>query len=252
MKTVPNRILILSGYTPHISDLGELTRNNHAAYAGYHGYGYRCHYSHFNLSRAPRWSKIQFAYWALREADDTGKRLWDYVFWVDTDVVFTNFQLKLESFIERLSAAEHLLVGEDTWGLNAGMWILRNTLWSEQFLMAVWKSDPGPDIEKGVQPPVWIEQPRYLCEQSTIWHWLNLQNETKRIRFIPYYEFGGYLAEFDNDILSPPDQAMKPPTPNAPLARRHWQKGDFALHLARVPAERRLRLVEEFICYQLS
>jgi hypothetical protein len=61
---------------------------------------------------------------------------------------------------------------------------------------------------------------------------------------VPYFSLGGYLAEFDQDSYTPRDQAMLPPTSNAPLVRQSWKPGDFSLHLAGVPGGRKPELLK--------
>jgi hypothetical protein len=65
-----------------------------------------------------------------------------------------------------------------------------------------------PFTESGVKPPVWIEQPRYLVEQSTLWHLLHLRNQVHRIQLVSYFGLGGYLAKFDQGSYTPRDQAI--------------------------------------------
>ncbi len=236
-------ILIVSGYTKELAESGDIARANHQAYANQHGYRYQCVREGFNPFKHPSWSKVIFLYEAMSVRDFQGKRPWEWIFWIDADAIITNQSVELESFLQGLPPQCEMVIGEDTWGINAGLWFLRNGPWCQQLLIDLWRADPLPFIESGVKPPIWIEQPRYLVEQSTLWHLLQLRQEDHRLQLVPYFRLGGYLAEFDKDSYTPRDQGMLPPTCNSPLVRQSWKPGDFCLHLAGVPGERKAGLL---------
>lgn len=242
MDINPAKLLVLSGYTPNLSAFADLAAQNHREYCALRGYQYRCRQSGHYEGRHPTWSKILFMLGALAESDDQGEKAWQWVFWIDPDAIFTNFTISLESCLTDLAPGQDMVLGEDVWGVNAGLWFVKNTAWSNECLSAVWQADPLPFLMSGLKPPVWIEQARYMSEQTTLWHLLALRNELARVKLLPYYELGGYLAEYDTDANTPRDQAYNPPTANTPLQRQSWQKGDFSLHLAGVPNEQRIRI----------
>lgn len=247
MTPNPGNLLVLSGYTADISTFAELARRNHEQYCARHGYHYQCVTSEFFPYRAPSWSKVLFILRALAERDAGGRPRWDWVFWMDIDAIFTNPARKLEPFLADLEPEQDMVLGEDAWGINTGLWFTRNTEWSNQCLSWVWHADPLPFLQFGLKPPVWIEQERYMSEQTTLWHWLAIRQQTPRVKLLPYYELGGYLAEYDNESCNPRNQAFNPPTPSTPIARRSWKEGDFCLHLAGVPNEKRVTIFKGFL-----
>lgn len=238
----PAKLLVVSGYTPDLSSFAEMASENHREYCASRGYRYRCHHSGFYGGRSPSWSKVLFLLMALSEKDEQGRNAWHWVFWIDIDAIFTNFTIPLESRLAGLAPRQEMVLGEDGWGINTGLWFVKNTSWSHECLTATWHGDPLPFLFSGLKPPVWIEQDRYMAEQTTLWHHLALRDEIARIKLVPYYELGGYLEEYDNDANIPRDQAFRPPTVNAPLPRQSWRRGDFALHLAGVSNEQRARV----------
>jgi galactosyl transferase GMA12/MNN10 family len=245
----PSKVLVLSGYTENIASFADLARKNHEDYCARHGYAYQCPTAGFHRYRAPSWSKMLFILKALADKD-TGASFsprWDWVFWMDIDAIFTNPAHTLEAFISGLAPTQDMLLGEDIWGINTGLWFTKNTQWSYNCLVSVWHSDPLPFLESGLEPPVWIDQARYMAEQTTLWHWLALNRQMAKVKLLPYYELGGYLAEFDTDDKTPRDQAFNPPTAASPIPRKSWKEGDFCLHLAGVPNEERVRIFTKFL-----
>lgn len=237
-----SKLLVLSGYTPNIESFAGMVVRNHQEYCASRGYQYRCLTSGFFEGRAPSWSKLLFILKALAEQDEQGRKLWQWVFWMDVDAIFTNFTIPIESLSADLGPEQEMLLGEDSWGVNTGLWLVSNSSWSNECLAAVWAADPWPFLLSGLKPRVWIDQDRYIAEQTTLWHYLVLGNQLSRVKLLPYYELGGYLSEYDSDALTPREQASKPPTENAPIERQAWNQGDFALHLAGVPNDQRIRI----------
>lgn len=247
MAKSSSKLLVLSAYTPNLGALAQLVVKNHSLYCTSKGYQYRCLNSGFCEGRAPSWSKILFILKALAERDAQGKICWDWVFWLDIDALITNPKIELEAFLKEVSPEQHMLLAEDAWGINTGLFFVRNSAWSVDCLTAVWHSDPEPFLRCGLRPPVWIEQARYIAEQTTLWHWLALRGEISKLKIIPYHRLGGYLGQYDTDSYTPRDQAFNPPTAGAPIKRKSWQKGDFCLHLAGVPGEQRVPLLQQVL-----
>ncbi len=119
-------------------DYYELTKPNHADYAARHGYTY--------WPRTGRISGTQFfdpnakkrvwrlgLYWQkIAAMEQALEREYDWVMWVDADVVFTNPNVKIESIIERYGNDKDLIVATDLWlgrhdQINSGVFLVRNS-----------------------------------------------------------------------------------------------------------------------------
>eukprot|EP00522_Entomoneis_paludosa_P016248 CAMPEP_0172440060 /NCGR_PEP_ID=MMETSP1065-20121228/844_1 /TAXON_ID=265537 /ORGANISM="Amphiprora paludosa, Strain CCMP125" /LENGTH=348 /DNA_ID=CAMNT_0013188841 /DNA_START=134 /DNA_END=1180 /DNA_ORIENTATION=- len=119
----------------------ELTWQNKMDYARKHGYNLYDGSELIDTSRPPAWSKI------LAVADLMNKDECDWVMWADADTVFMNSGQKIENFLPA-DTSKHLLVGSDNGGgYNSGVFLLRNTEWSRQFLSDWW------DMRSFVRPP---------------------------------------------------------------------------------------------------
>nr|CAD1843897.1 unnamed protein product [Ananas comosus var. bracteatus] len=116
----------------------EAVEGNKRGYAARMGYDYVDARGAVDPRRPPSWSKIL----AVRSLLPS----YDWVFWNDADTVITNPNISLESIL--LSAIGHsdfdaspdLVVTEDFGGINAGVWLVRRSAWSERFLEAWWNA----------------------------------------------------------------------------------------------------------------
>jgi len=60
----------------------------------------------------------------------------DWIFWIDSDIMLANPNIKLETFLPPLINDEiHLIISKDDNGLNAGIFFLRVHTWSLSFMM---------------------------------------------------------------------------------------------------------------------
>jgi len=119
----------------------ELTWQNKMDYARKHGYQMFDGSELIDTSRPPAWSKI-LAVAHLMNQDDC-----DWVMWADADTVFMNSDQKIENFLPA-DPTKHLLVGSDNGGgYNSGVFLLRKSEWSRQFLSDWW------DMRSFVRPP---------------------------------------------------------------------------------------------------
>ncbi|CAL9752680.1 unnamed protein product [Musa acuminata subsp. burmannicoides] len=109
---------------------------NKRAYAEQMGYGYVDARDLVDRSRPPNWSKIL----AVRSQ----LPLYDWVFWNDADTVVTNPNTSLESILQAelehgdFESSPDLVVTEDFNGVNSGLFFVRRSKWSENFLDAWW------------------------------------------------------------------------------------------------------------------
>ena len=80
--------------------------------------------------RPPSWSKILAAKHYLKDHD--------WVMWLDADTIVTNPEIRLESLLPRSTSGPDFVITVDGGGYNAGIWLLRSTAWSYDFLDRWW------------------------------------------------------------------------------------------------------------------
>jgi len=103
-------------------------------YADIHNYEFFFNKKKYDNDRSTYYMKINSLIEAIIYGLKTGEFNW--IFWVDSDVVLTNPNIKLEVFVPDDNDI-HLLFSEDHNGLNAGILILRVHSWTLNFLMRV-------------------------------------------------------------------------------------------------------------------
>ena len=128
------RIGIISGYYPGFRLDSPI---NHKVYADRHGYGYvynftpeRCSGGYFFKVRT-----------ILRYLD-----FFDWIFWIDDDAYFTNFEVKLEQFITPDDGSELVICSSPSTKklftkFSSGQFLLKSTPVSRAFLQEVLITD---------------------------------------------------------------------------------------------------------------
>jgi len=136
--------------------------SNHQLYAERHGYRYRVSREKLDATRPPAWGKIKLMYSCISEEPDV-----QWWLWFDCDTFFMNMSITLDSLLykygarappSRIDAADveldpdfNMLVAEDNAMLNTGVFFLRRSQWSLQYLERVW----GPYDSVWAHHPWW-------------------------------------------------------------------------------------------------
>jgi hypothetical protein len=107
-------------------------RDTKIAYCQKHGYDFKDDDDIVGTDRHPAWYKIQLI---LRYLDS-----YDYVFWVDGDTFIMNPEITLESLIEGHMMGLDIMVVSDFLRINTGVFFVKNTDWSREFLRRIWIS----------------------------------------------------------------------------------------------------------------
>lgn len=136
----------------------ELSVPNHRAYAQRHGYRYVVHTESALPDREAHYSKMYVVYhrflgqephWAHQSTMPAGPPP-DWIFFIDCDAFFTDFSTSLGDLIATHSAAmasqrdmghAQFLVAEDPGGINTGVFLIRKSAWSMEFLERVSSSN---------------------------------------------------------------------------------------------------------------
>lgn len=120
-----------------------IVKSNKKSYAKMWGYDFIDARSSIDWSRPASWSKIP----AIRSHLDK----YDWIFWNDADSLVTNPIIRLESIIQSVirttdagnddcndNNCADLIVTEDVNGVNAGLFFVRRSKWSMEFLDKWW------------------------------------------------------------------------------------------------------------------
>lgn len=162
-------------------------------HAARHGYTRITDESVFVPERDATWSKIPLLQKYLP--------MYDYVMWIDGDVLVTNQDRRIEEFIELLDEDKFLLVGRDFQGLNAGVFVIRNCQRALDFLADAWNR---PELARVL-----------FHEQTAMTDLLTTPKYKGGAQVIPH--------AFIN-IMNAYDYRMDP--------KVHWLPGDFCIHFA--------------------
>ena len=158
-----------------------------------HGYDRITDESVFVPERDATWSKIPLLQKYLP--------MYDYIMWIDGDVLVTNQDRKIEEFINLLPADKFLLIGRDFQGLNAGVFVIRNCPLALDFLADAWNR---PELARVL-----------FHEQTAMTDLLATPKYSGQAQVIPH--------QFIN-IMNAYDYRMDP--------KVHWLPGDFCIHFA--------------------
>jgi len=176
------------------------------AHALKHGYDRITDESVFVPERDATWSKIPLLQKYLPN--------YDYIMWIDGDVLITNQDRRIEEFIDLLAPDKILLIGKDFQGLNAGVFVMRNCQLALDLLADAWKRE---------------ELARVLFhEQTAITDLLATPKYSGKAQVIPH--------RFIN-IMNAYDHRMD--------TRVHWLPGDFCIHFAGIKDPRARLMLQE-------
>ena len=110
----------------------QLTWPNKVAYAKKHGYYLFDESDQLDPSRPPSWSKIRAVQRLLEEENCA------WVFWMDADTVVMNSDRRVEEILPADTSKDLVITAVRVSGYNAGLWMVRNTPWTRQFLQQWW------------------------------------------------------------------------------------------------------------------
>jgi len=129
--TTGSPICVVMAYNENYKKLGEYTSSVNQDYCRFRGYNFRLYTEGFDESRPASWSKLLFVKDALKN--------YEFVFWIDTDAVFTNKSLSIERFIQK---GGNIFVGREPYKFHFGIFLIRNSEWSFWLLDKIWSIYP--------------------------------------------------------------------------------------------------------------
>jgi hypothetical protein len=174
----------------------------------------RYHYSFFfnKQKEYDGFDKIR----AIKKTFERGD--FDIIWSLDCDTLITNHTIRIDDFIEDKF---DFYICEDYNGINAGSFIVKNTIegnWFMNWLMPM-KGDVG-----------------IYCEQDAIKHYMRLLPEERdvEIKVLPHPSINSYL--YQNYLEIPPQTHEE----------GQWQPNDFLLHLPGLSMDKRLAILNEY------
>lgn len=126
----------------------------------------------------PSWSKVKVLRKYLTD--------YEYVLWVDIDVLFVTHRQKLEWIASRHPNAS-LIIAKDLNGINCGVMLWRRSSWSFDFLDRLWHF-------KGNRGHVWQEQYAMMELLRE-----NANDDAKNVAIIPQRELNAYTYNAQED-----------------------------------------------------
>lgn len=201
--------------------LMERVVKNREAYCKKHGYTLLHGNEMIDPDRPVAWTKLTAAEYHLSHT-------FDYVMYMDMDIVIMNMERKIEELIASSNGGD-LIVTEDWSGLNSGVWIANNTPWTRKFLRLAFdqKQLDVPYGANGGKHPFEYEQRAF--------HYL-MDTEVWRNRGLPRYK-SEEVVENRKHVKILPQCAMNSFSMH-PLEYRgsrevsHYVPGDFLIHFA--------------------
>jgi hypothetical protein len=156
-------------------------------YCNRHGYDLIIREDCYDTTRPPAWSKVKL----IQKYLDSEK--YKYIVWIDADTLIMNPEIRLEGFIEQFMGNNDMLLGYDRDRFNTGVWFIRVSEWSRQFLQDVYEQEQF--IHNGYWEQAAVID---LFEKN----WLNAKNHITAVwhtAFNSYYynyEWGHFLIHF--------------------------------------------------------
>lgn len=195
-------------------------------YCELHGYDLHIDYQEkFSNGKPAQWQKIR----AARELLGTGK--YDWVFYLDTDCLIMNPNIKLESFIEddecSFIVPKHSILAIDTpiseGNIISSQFFVKNDEYGMGILDEIWLGEDNNQIDKfdyeGRQIRILINSGKYSERIKLI--------EEKRLNRFWYVNnpFMYFAHEGINDNV--------------------WKEGDFIVHVTTYPIEERIKILSD-------
>jgi hypothetical protein len=177
-------------------------------YCSYHNYKCVLEDKVLDDSRASAWSKILLLQREMKNNED-----YDYIIWIDDDILITDKNKKFEEFIEKYDC--DIFVSADahpSYPMNTGIIVCKNKNETLKYLEHIWELCEKYPHSKNAG----------LWEQDI----MTIDYETNKfVKIIPY----GIIQTFQR-------------TQNL-----DWKEGDFSAHFTGMPIETRIKMRNEVI-----
>lgn len=199
------RVCIQVLYTSDWTDISKITVPNVVNYCRKHGYMW-------NVQAV---SKPYSGYDKISYAKEIFEKDYADVVWcLDCDALITNYNYRLEHFIDN----EHsVFICRDYNGVNAGSFIVRKSDFTNTFFDYLLCCKGEPDMH---------------CEQDAIVKHMKEFPANNQIKILPHPSINSYLYE------------NYPEIPLQSHENGQWESGDFLLHLPGMSNEKRIEILK--------
>ncbi len=191
-----------------------LCTQSQESYAFRHGYKYITDESVYDPKRPFAWSKIPLIQKYLPH--------YDFIVWMDADVLIMNPEIRLETFIDMMKPDAFMFLAHDLNNLNTGVFVIRNCSLAHDFLADVWNKTEYLNH-------IWWEQ------AAVIDLWKNSRKYKPYIDVLEYHHINimnAFCPEIDHN--------------------KHWLPGDFCIHFAGIRIKSRLSEIQKKYVSQIS
>lgn len=223
---------------------------NKLKYAKKHGYTPILANHMIKTDRPSAWSKLRAMKHYLPH--------YDYLMYVDMDTVIMDLEVKLESFIAAAGPCADIIMSEDWSGPNSGIWITKNSKWSQWFLEHAWEVGKPLLAKKskigGTAHPFQYEQRvfHYLLE-SKVWKDRKLPRYPGGRGITPVATSHNAISQMRSHISMLPQCAFNSyclhplDTRELPSDRSRYVEGDFMIHFAGKKGDIKTGLIRHYL-----
>jgi mannan polymerase II complex MNN10 subunit len=216
------------------NDLMQRVIQNREDYAKRHQYTVVTANELVDKTRPAAWSKLR--------AMDHYLYQFDYLMYIDMDVVIMHHSTPLSVFID-LSPSSDFIMTEDWNGVNTGIWLAKNTDFAHWFLKTAWNQTQliPKKSKEGIPYPFEYEQRAF--------HFL-LNTEIWQQRRLPHYR--GDIEELRKHYFLLPQCAfnsyiMHPWYWHGDREKSQYVEGDFLVHFAGKKGQIKTNLMKHFL-----
>ena len=115
-----------------------------------------------------RWNKVI----VVDDALNDWANQYDYIVWMDSDLIIIDLEMRLEYIVYQYNKAD-LIISKDprieNGIVNTGMFILKNSLWSKQFIHDWWnKYDRSQGMDQHIFDKLWYDNIDYMKEHVVL------------------------------------------------------------------------------------
>jgi hypothetical protein len=173
---------------------------------------YKCVLENKSLcnERAPAWSKIILLQREMKNNPD-----YDYIIWIDDDILITNKEKKFEDFIHQYSCGQDIFVSQDalkSYPMNTGIIVCKNNCQTLKYLQHIWQlCEKHPESKNGG-----------LWEQDIM---ARDHPKSKYVKIIPYKTIQTFQRNSNKD----------------------WTIGDFSAHFTGMNMNDRIKMRNEVL-----
>lgn len=196
-------------YTMHNEDtlgaMAAITMSNKIGYCAKHGYA--LHWESWTQEMFPGWERLPVLIYLLKCGH------YDWVFWLGTDCLITNYRIKLEYLCD---ASYGMVIATDCTQIQADSFLIQRGNRGLRFIQEVWK------IGKPVDP----------FEEQGVMDMLSKRAEYKPyIKLLPQRALNSYHYEWIGNGTGGMSRQTKDQMGNY----GQWQPGDFVFHIPGQP-----------------